>query len=123
MFVPKVWIKLGDSRWILPAAETVGNATARVWMTNPCDDSKSARAFTRVLFCFNVRFSASTIDNGCVIQPGTFVEIIAGEFEYACAHAGIALTKIIAPKKTITLLKNRATHCVWDFIVYIGIRV
>src|SRR6185437_16942144 len=85
LFAPKDWIKLGDSRWTLPVAETVGNATARVWITSPRDASKSARAFTNVLFCFNVRFSASTIDSGCVIHPAKFVEngvaIATGAFD------------------------------------------
>ena len=58
----------------LAFALKVGSATARVSMTNPRDASKSARAFTKALFCFSVRFIASTNDSGCVIQPGEFVE-------------------------------------------------
>src|SRR6516225_4471679 len=87
----KFWINAWSLRVAFPVAAIVGSATARVWITSPRCDSKSACAFWIVLFCFRVRFSASTSDKGCVIHPGILFET---EAELVCAHPGMVAADI-----------------------------
>src|ERR1700744_3737403 len=56
-----------------PLAESCGNATARVWITSPCDDSRSLCASSTAALACSAVLIASASDNGRDSHDGAFV--------------------------------------------------
>jgi hypothetical protein len=61
-----------------------------------------------------VKFSASTIDNGCEIHPGAFVEL--PEAEFVCAKTGAIARQTTIPNKTDKLRNNSTAQGILTFI-------
>jgi hypothetical protein len=61
-----------------------------------------------------VKFSASTIDKGCEIHPGAFVEL--PEAEFVCAKTGAIATQMAVPNKIDKLRNNSTAQRVLTFI-------